>query len=328
MRYTSKLCFGLVAALSGLAVPTLRAAAWDAAGHQQVADIAWAQLTPAAKKAVGQILMAGDPQFRPATASEEDVRAAFRKASTFPDVIKGDRTTQYEAIIPDMNLTFFKKEKPNPANNEHILCKTWHYYDTPIRALGQHPVEDSNALNAFGLAKTQFTDLQKAAMPDRKMQCWWLYWLEHITGDLHQPLHCVSSYEFFPDTGDAGGNRLRVMDPKRPGRPSPLHGYWDGGITHAIAAERKAEKPAKFEDITERWLADAKLKPAAADVSKMNAADWIKEGALAADKVVYKDLKQNTELTDEYASAQEDFCRKAAVLGGTRLAKLLNSILK
>jgi S1/P1 Nuclease len=328
MRSRFSVGLGLAAALYALAVPTLNAAAWDATGHQQVADIAWAQLTPEAKKAVGQILMAGDPQFRPASTAEADVRAAFRKAATFPDVIKGDRTTDYEAIIPDMNLTFFKKDKPNPANNEHVLCKTWHYYDTPIRAAGAHPVEDSNALNAFGLARMQFSTLQKAAMPDRKMQCWWLYWLEHITGDLHQPLHCVSSYEFFPDTGDAGGNRLRVMDPKRPGRPSPLHGYWDGGITHAIATERKAEKPAGFEDITARWLADPKLKPASADATKLDAAAWIKEGAAAADKVVYRDLKQNSELTDEYAAAQEEYCKKAAVLGGTRLARLLNSMLK
>ena len=197
-----------------------------------------------------------------------------------------------------------------------------------MRSAATHTVEDSNALNALTLARKQFEAIQKGPTPDRKMQCWWLYWLEHITGDLHQPLHCVSSYEFFPDTGDAGGNRLRVMDPKRPARPSPLHGYWDAGITHAIATERKAAQPAGFEDVTARWLADAKLKPTTAELSSQDAAAWIKKGAETADKLVYRDLKQNSELTDEYATAQEEYSRKAAVLAGSRLAKLLNSALK
>ena len=126
------------------------------------------------------------------------------------DVIKGDRNTQYESIIPEMNLTFFTKEKPNPANNEHNTCKTWHYYDTAIRDKGSHPADNSNALNALTLAREKLTTLENGAAPDRKMQCWWLYWVEHITGDLHQPLHCVSSYEFFPEKGAIPGGNLLI----------------------------------------------------------------------------------------------------------------------
>lgn len=302
--------------------------AWDATGHMQIADIAWTKLSPHAKAEIIAILNAGDPAFRPASQTDADQRAAFRKAAVYADVIKGDRTTQYESIIPEMNLTFFKTVKPNPSNNEHSLCKTWHYYDTPVRDKGKHPPEDSNALNALTLAREKLASLEKDKSPDRKMQCWWLYWIEHVTGDLHQPLHCVSSYEFFPDTGDAGGNRIRVIDPARPERPSALHGYWDGGITHAIAQDRTAGLAVTPEDITKRWCDDKAVKPAKKDASDLKIAHWIKTGAELADKVVYADLKQNSTLTPEYAKAQIELCRKQAVLAGTRLAEVLNAALK
>jgi len=304
------------------------ALAWDATGHMQIADIAWTKLSPHAKLAVIAILEAGDPGFRPVSSSDADRRAAFRKAATYCDVIKGDRTTQYESIIPEMNLTFFKKHPPDPNNNEDNTCKTWHYYDTAIRDMGSHPAEDSNALNALTLAREKLASLDKGGSPDRKMQCWWLYWIEHVTGDLHQPLHCVSSYEFFPDKGDAGGNLLMITDPARPDRPSRLHGYWDGGITHAIALDRAAGLPVTPEDITKRWCEDKALKPSGKDAADLKVADWIKAGAVEADKIVYDDLKQNSTLTAEYVAAQIPFCKKQAVLAGTRLAEVINAALK
>ncbi len=303
--------------------------AWDAVGHMQIADIAWTKLSPHAKAEIIAILEAGDPAFRPASSSDADRRAAFRKAATYPDVIKGDRTTQYESIIPEMNLTFFKNQKIDPDNREDNTCKTWHYYDTPIRDKGKHPAGESNAINAFKLAQEKLAVLEKGGTPDRKMQCWWLYWIEHVGGDVHQPLHCVSSYEFFPDTGDAGGNRIRVIDPARPDRPGALHGYWDAGITHAIAKDREAGLPVTPEDVTKRWNDDKTLAPSARDASDLNIVDWVKSGAEAADKIVYTDLKPNSTLTAEYAAAQIVYCRKrGGSCRGTRLAGVLNAELK
>jgi hypothetical protein len=317
----------LFAALLTIAFAPL-ANAWDATGHQQIADIAWSKLTPHAKAEVIAILEAGDPAFRPASSSDADRRAAFRRAATYCDVIKGDRTTQYESIIPEMNLTFFKKTPPDPKNNEDNTCKTWHYYDTAIRDKGSHPAEDSNAINAMALAREKLGALEKDKTPDRKMQCWWLYWIEHVVGDLHQPLHCVSSYEFFPDTGDAGGNRLVVVDPARSGATTRLHGYWDAGIRRAIEQDQQNALAITPEDVTKRWCADSTLQPSKTDASNLNIPDWVKHGAELADKVVYADLKQNSTLTPEYAAAQIALCRKQAVLGGTRLAAILNVLLK
>jgi len=309
-----------------LIAPT--ALAWDATGHMQIADIAWANLSKHAKSEITLILKAGDPAFRPASDSEADIRAAFRKSATFCDVIKGDRSTQYEAILPEMNLTFFTKTKPDPANNEDVLCKTWHYYDVPIRDKGNHPAEDSNAVNAFNLAREKFYSLEKAGGSDRQTECWWLYWIEHIAGDVHQPLHCVSSYEFVTDKGDAGGNRIMVIDPARPDRPTRLHSYWDAGITHAIAADKEAGLAVTPEDVTKRWGSDPALKPSAADLKVLDIMAWVKAGAAIADKTVYADLKPNSTLSAQYATDQITLCKKQAELAGLRMAAVLNAGLK
>lgn len=319
----------MVTATLGLLCLGSRVLAWDAAGHMQVADIAWSKLTPKAKSEVTAILMQGDPQFRPVSDKEADVREAFRKSATYPDVIKGNRTTQYEEILPGMNALFFVLTKPDPKNREHELCKTWHYYDAPIRdkSQGKHPVDISNALNALTLAREQLTALQAAPEKDRKMQCWWLYWAEHIVGDLHQPLHCVSSYEYQPEEGDAGGNRLQFPDPTRPNGKGNLHGYWDAGITQAIVTEKQSNLSPSIEDVTKRWSADSAFKPSDKDAANLDVASWIFDNAKLADNVVYKDVKPNEMLPGGYAETRIQLCKKEAVLAGSRLATLLNSIL-
>ena len=319
----------LVATALGLLCLASRVSAWDAVGHMQVADIAWTQLTPHAKSEIAAILMQGEPRYRPVSDKEADVRDAFRKASLYADVIKGDRTTQYETMIPKMNALFFVLAKPDPNNREDELCKTWHYYDTPIRdkTQGAHPVDLSNALNALTLARTQLADLEVAPEKDRKMQCWWLYWTEHIVGDLHQPLHCVSSYEFSPD-GDAGGNKISVVtDPAQPDRKNRLHGYWDGGVGHAIAADKQNGLSPNIEDVSQRWSTDTAIKPSDKDAANLDVASWIAVGAKQADAFVYKDLKQGSALPAGYADAHALLCKQYAALAGARLANLLNSLL-
>jgi len=319
----------LVMTTLGLLCLGSRVLAWDASGHMQVADIAWSKLTPHARSEVTAILMAGDPKFRPVSDKEADVREAFRKSATYPDVIKGDRTTQYEDILPKMNSLFFVLAKPDPKNHEHELCKTWHYYDTPIRdkSQGKHLVEISNALNALTLAREQLSTLEAAPEKDRKMQCWWLYWAEHIVGDLHQPLHCVSSYEYHPEEGDAGGNRLQYPNPSRPNGKGNLHGYWDAGITQAIVTEKQSNLSPNVEEVTKRWSADPAIQPSDMDGANLDVASWIADGAKLADTIVYKDVKPDMPLPAGYTETNMLLSKKQAVLAGSRLATLLNSLL-
>ncbi len=300
-----------------------KALAWDEKGHLQVADIAWTRLNDKAKKEIAVILMAGDPITRPASMSDTDVRAAFRKAAVFPDTIKFTKTTVYEDSIDAMNRMFFVTHPPDPKDNEDARCKTWHYYDIAIRDKGSHAPKESNALVALARARYDLAAIEGAASPDRKLQCWWLTWIAHLAGDLHQPLHCVSNHETHAE-GDAGGNLFTVKNPgsERPGR---LHGNWDGAITRAIAAEKAQGLPATFEDISQRWSQD--YAPAPADAANVDAMSWVRSGAALADTIVYVGIEADHAPTKGYDLTQRTLCMRQAVLGGARLAAILNDTL-
>jgi hypothetical protein len=300
-----------------------RALAWDDAGHMQVADIAWSRLNDRAKREVGAILMAADPRFRPATVAEADVRAAFRKSATFPDYIKFTKDTIYENDLDAMNRTFFVVKPPDPKDNEDVRCKTWHYYDVALHDRGVHPPKESNALNALSKARYEITALEATAAPDRRLQNWWLVWIEHITGDLHQPLHCVSNFESLPN-GDAGGNLFMIKTPGS-ARPGRLHGYWDGGISRAIAADKAQGLSPSAVDVSQRWQQE--FPASTADAADTDVMSWIDEGAALADTVVYVGIEKDQEPSKGYTQLQTALCKRQAVLGGARLAAILNETL-
>src|ERR1041385_8803853 len=103
--------------------------AWNGPGHEQIADIAWTKLNDKAKPEITKILKAADPAWKPAGNSEAAVRAAFRKAATFPDYIKLHRDTIYESVvnIDKLNKKFEPNIMSNGSDRERDRCKTFHY---------------------------------------------------------------------------------------------------------------------------------------------------------------------------------------------------------
>lgn len=295
--------------------------AWGADGHKQIADIAWTKLSPTAKAKLQKILDAGEPSFR---IRGTDVRAAFDDASTFCDYMKSKTDTIYEDIIPTMNSRF--NANISAQGNEGVRCKTWHYYDLPIRYTGSTPeIDPSNADVALRLAISELSKLNKDGLSDTKMACWWLYWIEHVTGDLHQPLHCVSSFEY-NEKGDAGGNRFKIKRLEAETMTN-LHSSWDGGIGRAIGEEREKGKSGNIEQVSDRWTSDKPIQPSADQAKDLDPMNWIKAGAKLADRYVYGNLKQGDRPDMNYLFVQSDLCRKQAVLGGYRLAAILNKAL-
>ena len=208
-----------------------------------------------------------------------------------------------------------------------MRCKTWHYYDIPIRDPGSHAPKESNALKALTKARTDLAALEAGPTPDRTLQAWWLTWIEHLVGDLHQPLHCVSNYAVSKD-GDAGGNLFMIKNPiKNPAatRPARLHGHWDGAITRAIASERTQGLVADPEEVSQRWGLD--FAPSASDVANLDTLAWIKSGAALADSIVYVGIEQDQQPTRGYEQTQSALCKRQAVLAGARLAAILNDAL-
>ncbi|MER3460720.1 MAG: hypothetical protein C4320_02715 [Armatimonadota bacterium] len=306
-----------------LAVPAL---AWNAEGHKQVADIAWTRLRPVTKTAIMKILAEADPAFAGDLEDERKSRNAFRLLSVMPDTVKGSTTNAYAPLAVAYNNTWIPK--PDPSDREQILCKTWHYYDEPIRYTGPKPiVRESNALNA--LVKAQFSLAELYKKNDNGIYAsWWLGWIEHIVGDLHQPLHCTSNYSVDKVNGDAGGNKIKLGLQGRNGRPLALHAYWDNGIDHAREKDGMGGRgKTNFEITSERWSTDRAIQPASARILDLQPLDWIHEGAVLADKFVYSAEMKDGYVPDEaYESRHREICKQQALLAGYRLAEVLNRI--
>jgi hypothetical protein len=202
-----------------LVLPASPALAWNSVGHMAVAKLAFDRLDDGTKVRIGKLLRQHphDELFLAINRPEgvDAVEWAFLRAATWPDWVRPRRPTdpRGEAVT--------KYNRPQD-----------HYIDKPFvlpadaglfagRDLNPGP-DQPTVLKALARC---MKELKSPETPnaDRAVA---LCWLEHLVGDIHQPLHCTSLYssQFQGEGGDQGGNLfgLRVG-----GRPIKLHLYWD-----------------------------------------------------------------------------------------------------
>jgi hypothetical protein len=142
-------------------------------------------------------------------------------------------------------------------------------------------------------------------------------WIEHMVGDVHQPLHCISRILRSMPEGDAGGNRVFVTP------VGNLHGLWDGA----------PGRDASDASVTRLAAEIAKEHPAPSQI-EINPKKWIKEGAELARVEVYTfGLETGTRdhpipLPESYAENARRIARTQMAIAGYRLAAVLNDRLK
>lgn len=313
------------------------ASAWDDRGHRQIADICYTKLTPAAKTKLMAILSAGDKEYAPTRtgdpntdpAADSALRTAFQAASVWADAIKGNGYNGiYLDVITENNKRF--SFLPDTSPREMEKCKTWHYYDVPIRFPALEPkVSESNGVNAVNTAIAQLTTGAKSGTPDLKMQAFWVYWIAHVVGDLHQPLHCVSNYEFDHEKGDAGGNGIKIQDPEGKSDRLNLHSLWDRAITRQIAKENESGSDQFIPSVTKRWESETEFQPLATTLKDLSPLSWVKYGAILASEFVYSDGVKPGYLPDaKYLEKEGALAKRQALVAGYRMADILNKALK
>jgi hypothetical protein len=111
-------------------------------------------------------------------------------------------------------------------------------------------------------AKTQIALLRTAiadpSTPDA-LESYDMVWLEHMVGDVHQPLHAVQRFSADLPNGDIGGNSVCTgthmgKDPKtgKPKCSSELHAFWDNAQGVQVSPgdlpglKKKGKAPAKI----------------------------------------------------------------------------------
>jgi hypothetical protein len=322
-----------------------QAQAWGNTGHEAVAYIAWQQMTPAARaraiellKQVPTLHNADNTKSIPGYAEwvadlpaglsqNEQNLYLFMRAATWPDTIKHqwliDSDTPPKGIKTDVHIGFTDKKSHG----------YWHFIDTGF-ASDNSTVPPTPVPNAA----TQIVALRQfiASNEDDLLKSYDLVWLEHLVGDIHQPLH--GSTRFFAGSSDAGGNDVPVklttaMKKEFEGTlsksaPDELHAFWDdlpgeGQPAPALpqaAAFAISLSPASIARIAvtdpEKWAAESLAK------AKMYAyAPPIGSSPKPADGSAY------VITTTYYKKAMSD-AKSSIAMAGARLAKLLNENMK
>src|SRR5579872_3095202 len=114
---------------------------------------------------------------------------------------------------------------PIPGFPDMKRHTNWHYYDTPYAPDGAAPGHQDPP-HALSELPRLIREISKA--PD-DLAAYDLLWIEHIEGDLHQPLHCDSRFLKSQPKGDAGGNGVIL------GERRNLHSLWDGAAGNDIS---------------------------------------------------------------------------------------------
>lgn len=291
--------------------------AWDDVGHKITAYIAWQQMTPAVRDAVIKLLTAAPEDSQLATfylpygsrSDEAKMREFFMIAASWPDIVR-DRNFE----------TRYKKYHHS----------NWHYTDTPWT------VKDGKVVQVTlpgdgGLALEKIIEFIKlesnvnAKVADKGIA---IAWLEHLIGDLHQPLHASARITEKEPKGDQGGN-LFLITPEGTARDKQenIHWFWDSIIVRADPNE-KDECDAEYVDPIARDI--MKKYPFAKMESRLALGDpeqWKRESfEIASTRVYTPDLKRFETPSAAYKKAAVKIAEERLALAGYRMGSLFNQL--
>jgi hypothetical protein len=311
MRYLGLLTASTSLLLS-LASPAL---AWNATGHRLIAAIAYDRLTTKARARVDALIRQHPDyeMFLKDAPPDPSARArfAFMAASTWPDQIRGDRRF-YDETRSNATPTPLLPGFPDMARHT-----TWHYFDTPYAPDGAE-TETQKPPHALSELKRIIPLMGAKNVPRTSASnpVYLLPWLEHMEGDVHQPLHCVSRFLKSQPKGDAGGNGVFIGTRN-------LHSLWDGAAGQDATDEYIA-----------KYIAEVTAEHPAPRHQVKNPDKWIAEGYKLAISDVYTfGLETGTRdhpipVPAGYEANAAKVARQRIAIAGYRLAAVLNEKLK
>jgi hypothetical protein len=295
----------------------LPAEAWNYSGHQIIAEIAYERLTPQARAQVDQMIR-NHPDYKniftkgaPGIIKDDPAalaRYAFVQAAPWPDLLRGD-TRFYDEASPDAHPTPLLPGFPDMMR--HL---TWHYFDTGISGDGTPVIEQPPPHLMTELPRL----LAEIATADAQQAAYDLPWLEHLTGDVHQPLHLTSRFLKSEPKGDAGGNFVFVV----PGRN--LHFVWD---------DAAAPRDLSYDDIV-RYAREITAEHPASTPLSLDPTEWASESFELNKTAVYTfgleagSKEQPLILPPGYEQRAKRIARQRVALAGFRLAEVLNKRLR
>lgn len=183
-----------------------------------------------------------------------------------------------------------------------------HYVSIPENAPGYDQVRDCPERNCMVEALKWFSSTLadgKAPMMMRRIA---LYYVAHIAGDMHQPLHAGK-------LADRGGTQIAVA---YRGKTTNLHFFWDADLVD-MEEGNEAEIARR---LGASLSAEQRLQWQAGDPKQ-----WTDESLMLVRSYAYA-TGRSVELSDDYVAKARPIVRIRLLQAGVRLAWLLNTALK
>ncbi|MBF0598209.1 S1/P1 nuclease [Faecalibacter rhinopitheci] len=247
---------------------TTEASAWGLTGHRVVAEIADNNLTKKARKEVTKII---GPQ-----------QLAYW--ANWPDFIKSDKNWAHADSYHYVNI-------PGGMNYEQYKVAIENTSDDNMYKKGLFLMNELKNNKELSLEKKQE----------------YLYFLIHIIGDSHQPLH-VGREE------DLGGNRVKVQWFRE---STNIHSVWDSKLV-----DYENYSFTEYSNVID-IITQNKRK----ELQQGDFADWIYESYQKAN-VIYANVQMDEKLGYKYHFDNKYIIEDQLLKGGVRLAKVLNDIFK
>ena len=285
---------------------------WDETGHKITAYIAWQRMTPEVREKVLKILLSAPEDSQIGTfylnygsrSVDSRKREYFMLMATWPDIVR---------------------DKNFPVRAKNYDHGDWHYSNT-FWKLEKGKVEMVNDMPKTGFAMDKIADfaalIRGTATDAEKAVA--IAWLEHLIGDMHQPLHASGKVAPSTPEGDRGGNGF-LLTPKGTPRDKQenLHWFWDSIIARNIPNNDKCD--ADYIDPIAQDI--IRLFPADKYTNKMlpgNFEAWKKESVDVATTEVYRGVKFFEQPSDKYKKKALEIAQERMALAGYRMGDLFN----
>ncbi len=242
--------------------------AWGLTGHRVVAQIAEQHINNKTRKEISKII---GPQ-----------KLAYW--ANWPDFIKSDDSWKHADSYHYVNI-------PGNLNREQ--------FNTALEATSEE--------NMYKKGLFLINELKNNESLTKEQKQHDLYFLIHILGDAHQPLHVGR-----PD--DLGGNRIKVewfRDKVN------IHTVWDSKLV-----DYENYSYTEYSN-----LLDIKTKDEVKELQKGTYADWIYESYTIANNI-YGNVKMDDKLGYRYHFDNKYIVESQLLKGGLHLATVLNDIFK
>ena len=196
--------------------------------------------------------------------------------------------------------TWADEMRSNPKFDKY---SSWHYINLPIdKEYDEIPSTANNVITQISKA----IEVLNSPLANREVKQFYLKYLIHMVGDLHQPLHTGREEDW-------GGNKIQVNFKGRKGAENwtNLHDLWDAGIID--------DYKMSYTEYAVKLMDSKKL-----DFPQGNALEWSKESHSFVPKIY--ETTAGSYLSYDYVYEVLPIIDQRLFQAGIRLSTILNEI--